>query len=70
MASDKRKNHIIVTVIEHPAAISSCARLEAKGFAVTYLLVNTQGVVSVGDVTNAISDKTFLISIMHANNKT
>ena len=63
------KNHIITSAIEHHAILNTCKYLETRGFKVTYLPVDAQGVVNPEDVQKAITDKTFLISIMHANNE-
>ena len=62
-------NHIITTKIEHHAILNTCAYLEKNGFEVTYLDVDSDGLVSLKDVENAISDKTILISVMFANNE-
>ncbi len=64
------KDHIITSEVEHPAVGSSCKFLEGLGVKVTYLPVNTDGVISVEDLKNAITDKTALVSIMWANNET
>jgi cysteine desulfurase len=63
------KNHIITSAIEHHAILNTCKYLETRGFKVTYLPVDAQGVVHPEEVQKAITDKTFLISIMHANNE-
>lgn len=62
-------NHIITSQIEHPAIINPCRYLERKGFKVTYLPVDQYGMVDPNDVNKAITPKTILISIMHANNE-
>lgn len=62
-------NHIITTKIEHKAVLDTCKRLEKQGYEVTYLDVGVEGVVSVDDVRNAITDKTILVSVMLANNE-
>ena len=64
------KNHIIVSEVEHPAVISSCKFLESLGVKVTYLPVNSDGVVEVHTLRDFITDKTALVSIMWANNET
>ncbi len=64
------KDHIITTEVEHPAVGASCKFLETLGVKVTYLPVNTDGVINVEDLKNAITDKTALVSIMWANNET
>lgn len=68
-ALEKKGSHIITSVIEHHAVSEPCKFLEKKGFSVTYIPVDNQGLVSAEDVRKAITDKTILISIMHANNE-
>ncbi len=62
-------NHIITSAIEHPAVRETCKYLEKSGFEVTYLPVYEEGIVRVSDLEDAITDKTILITIMHANNE-
>jgi cysteine desulfurase len=62
-------NHIITSNIEHPAVDETCKYLEKKGFNVTYLSAGEDGIVSVSDLQDAITDETILITIMHANNE-
>lgn len=62
--------HIITTRIEHPAILATCKQLEAAGAAVTYLPVDSSGRVDPGRVADAVTDRTILISVMHANNET
>ncbi|MCG2676556.1 cysteine desulfurase NifS [bacterium] len=68
-ANEKKGNHIITTAIEHPAVIEACKFLEKRGFKVTYLPVDRDGLVNPEDVKKAITDKTILISVMQANNE-
>ncbi len=65
---DKR-NHIITSQIEHPAVIEVCKFLEGRDFEVTYLPVDSFGMVKMADVDKAVTPKTCLITIMHANNE-
>ena len=62
-------NHIITTVIEHPAVLNPLRYLETKGFEVTYLPVNDKGQVTLEQVKDEIRAETILISMMHANNE-
>jgi cysteine desulfurase len=68
-ANEKKGNHIITTKIEHHAVLETCTWLEKRGFEVTYLPVDSDGMVNPEDVRKAITDKTILISVMHANNE-
>ena len=68
-ASESKGNYIITSSIEHHAVIETCKFLERKGFRVTYLPVDEYGLVDPDDVKRAITDKTILISVMHANNE-
>ena len=63
------KGHIITSEIEHPSVKSVCEDLEKAGYAVSYLPVHENGIVSVKDVESAITDDTILISVMTANNE-
>lgn len=68
-ANHERGDHIITSQIEHPAVLATCRYLERRGFRVTYLPVDRYGRVDPDDVQQAISPRTILISIMHANNE-
>lgn len=65
----KGKNHLITLNIEHHAILHTMRKLEGEGCEVTYLRPQANGIVSVDDVKNAITDKTALVSIMFANNE-
>lgn len=68
-ANKDRGNHIITTKIEHHAILHACEYLEKHGFEVTYLPVDSDGLISIDDLKNAITDKTILVSVMFANNE-
>ena len=68
-ACRNKGNHIITSQIEHPAILDVCAYLEGNGYEVTYLPVDEQGLVRMSDLSDAITSKTILITIMHANNE-
>ncbi|HMF74078.1 MAG TPA: IscS subfamily cysteine desulfurase [Bryobacteraceae bacterium] len=65
----ERGNHIITQVTEHKAVLDTCKRLEKDGVRVTYLPVQTNGLIDLDQLRAAITDKTILISIMYANNE-
>ncbi|MGQ9545582.1 MAG: cysteine desulfurase NifS [Dehalococcoidia bacterium] len=68
-ANEAKGNHIITTAVEHHAVLEPCKFLERRGFKITYLLVDKYGLVDPDDVRKAITDRTILISVMHANNE-
>ncbi len=69
LANRERGDHIITSAIEHHAVLHTCEWLEKQGFSVTYLPVDEFGRVDPGDVEDAITDKTILVSVMMANNE-
>ena len=64
-----KKDHVITSKIEHHAILEPCRFLEKMGFKVTYLDVNEHGMIDPEDVKKAVTEKTALVSIMHANNE-
>lgn len=63
------KRHLITTNFEHHAILHTCAALEKEGFEVTYLPVDSKGLVTAEQVRQAIRPDTALVSIMYANNE-
>ena len=62
-------NHIITAVTEHKAVLDSCKRLEKYGYRVTYLPMQPDGLLSLGDIERAMDSTTILVTIMAANNE-
>ena len=67
--NNPEKNHIITTKIEHDCILNTCKWLEKQGANVTYLNVDKKGFVNSKDVEKAITNKTLVVSIIHANNE-
>ena len=61
--------HIITTQVEHPAVLNPCRFLERLGASITYLLVDRFGRVDPDNIRRALTPRTILISVMHANNE-
>ncbi|HIT05180.1 MAG TPA: cysteine desulfurase NifS [Candidatus Scybalocola faecipullorum] len=68
MLSDKGR-HIITSAIEHHAVLHTCEYLEKKGFEVTYIGVDEDGVIKLDELERAIRPDTILITVMAANNE-
>ncbi len=62
-------NHIITTQVEHPAVINPCRFLERLGAEVTYVGVDRYGRIDPDEIEKAVTPKTILITVMHANNE-
>jgi cysteine desulfurase len=63
------RDEFVTSAIEHPAVIEAAKALEARGIKVTYLPVDTYGTVDLEHLRSALTPKTALVSIMHANNE-
>ena len=68
-SKETKGNHFVTTAIEHHAVLESAKFLEERGFDVTYLPVDKYGIVDPKTVKKAITRKTVLVSVMHANNE-
>ena len=69
VSHDTKKNHIILSKIEHHAVHMTCEALESKGVALTYLDVDPDGFIDLNQLKRSITDKTLLVTIIHANNE-
>lgn len=65
----ERGNHIITAPTEHKAVLDTCKKLAKRGCQITYLPVQSSGLIDLDQLRQAITDKTILITIMHANNE-
>lgn len=65
---DKGK-HIVTTTIEHHAILHTCQYLEKKGYEITYIDVDENGIIKMEDLRKAVRQDTILISVMFANNE-
>ncbi|HEY1232964.1 MAG TPA: IscS subfamily cysteine desulfurase [Candidatus Binatia bacterium] len=65
----ERGNHIVTCATEHKAVLDACKVLEKQGFKVTYLRVQTNGLLDLQRLEDSLTDKTILVSIMAGNNE-
>jgi cysteine desulfurase len=70
LEAQPNKRHIVTTQVEHSAVLGLCQHLEKKGYRVTWLGVDQNGVLDLEELRAALSDDTALVSIMWANNET
>ena len=68
-ANRRRGNHVITTQIEHRAVLDVCQQLERQGLRVTYLPVDSSGLVDLAALQGALDDQTILVAVMLANNE-
>lgn len=68
-ANQGKGNHIITCAVEHHCSLNTSKALAKKGFEVTFVPVDEYGMVSVDDIAKAVTGRTVLINIMHANNE-
>ena len=65
-----KKRHVVTVTTEHRAVLDTCEHLEGQGVRVTYLRVDGDGRLDLDRLAEAITEKTLLVSVMHANNET
>jgi len=70
LESYPKKRHIVTTRVEHPAVFNLCKYLARKGYELTEISVDNQGLLDLDELRAAIRDDTAIVSIMHANNET
>ena len=68
-SAPENKNHLITVATEHKAVLDCHEFLESDGFKVTYLPVDSQGILNLDQLKEAITSDTLLVSVMHANNE-
>lgn len=68
-AYKNKGNHIITSKIEHPAVLDTLHKLEKEGFEVTYVGVDSEGIINLDELRSAIKPTTTLITVMYANNE-
>ena len=68
-ANPEKGNHIITVKTEHKAVLATCEYLETKGYEVTYLDVDENGLLNLEELANSISENTLLICVMYVNNE-
>ncbi len=70
LEANPEKTHIVTTRVEHEAVRKVCEKLEYNGFEITWLDVNSSGLLDLKDLENSLRDDTALVSVMMANNET
>lgn len=69
-ARKKRGNRIVTTAVEHPSVLEPMRELESRGFEVIYLKPDKSGSITENQISEAVNEKTILVSIMLVNNET
>lgn len=70
LESYPEKRHIVTTRVEHPAILSMCNFIDKRGYRVTYIPVDREGMLDMDEMKNAITEDTAIVSVMSANNET
>jgi cysteine desulfurase len=68
-AGAQHGRHIVTSIIEHPATLEVCKYLKLQGFEISYIQVDSRGIIDLEELESAIRKDTILITVMHANNE-
>ena len=68
--ANARCKHIITTAVEHPAVLEVCKELQRQGYDISFIGVDRQGNINLGDFVRELRHDTLLVAVMHANNET
>lgn len=68
--ANRKRKHIITSVVEHPAVLEVCKEMQRQGCEVTFIPVDSSGNIDINSYVRALRKDTLLVSIMHANNET
>lgn len=70
LAAQPSKKHIVTSNVEHPSVLACCSAYKKLGYRVSYLPVDTNGLLSLNDLICALEPDTAVVSLMWANNET
>jgi len=68
--ANPHRKHIVTTAVEHPAVLEVCKELQREGYAVSFVGVDRQGNIDLGEFVRELRADTLLVAVMHANNET
>jgi cysteine desulfurase len=66
----RSKRHVVTSTIEHPAVLNACTQLQREGAEITWVPVDSDGIVVMSELKRAVRQSTALVTVMHANNET
>ena len=69
MANKRAGMHLITSAVEHPSVYNSMEFLKEQGFRVTYIPVDSKGVIQAEELEKAVCEDTILVSVMYVNNE-
>ena len=68
--ANPNRRHVITTTVEHPAVVEVCRELERRGYDVSWIGIDRQGKLDLGQFVRELRSDTLLVAVMHANNET